>query len=169
MWRMGYTLKPNNLPFVFGSIVLGRGRMARGRNPGCFLMQPDPVSWMAFLVLQPPPRKEKNAQSRPSKEGLKIFIYLINYFQAISELLFYWAQLESIWITEMVNHHLSGRLWIWVGFFWWVSWAPRVLMGLLNSQFMLTVQWVQVVDSEAESNGMIRALWSCWWALMLSS
>lgn len=44
MWRMGYILKPNNLSFVFRSIVLGRGRMGRGRNPGCFLMQPVPIS-----------------------------------------------------------------------------------------------------------------------------
>lgn len=73
MWRMGYILKPNNLSFVFRSIVLGRGRMGRGRNPGCFLMQPVPISWMAFLVLQPPPREEKTPQSWPSREG---FIYL---------------------------------------------------------------------------------------------
>lgn len=92
MWRMGYILKPNNLSFVFRSIVLGRGRMGRGRNPGCFLMQPVPISWMAFLVLQPPPREEKTPQSWPSKEGV-IYLFI---FKAISELLFHWTQLNVL-------------------------------------------------------------------------
>lgn len=78
MWRMGYILKPNNLSFVFRSIVLGRGRMGRGRNPGCFLMQPVPISWMAFLVLQPPPRKEKTLTHGQVKRDL--FIFLVIFF-----------------------------------------------------------------------------------------
>lgn len=164
MWRMGYTLKPNNLPFVFGSIVLGRGRIARGRNPGCFLMQPDPVSWMAFLVLQPPSRKEKTLNHGQVKRDLKfLFIYLFNFRLSVN---FYSA--EPSW-----NNQAGKPLPFWTALnlswvSWWVSWAPRVLMGLLNFQFMLIVQWVQVVDSEAESRRKRRALWSCWWALRLS-
>lgn len=35
MWRMGYILKPNNLSFVFKSIVLGRAGI-EGEIPAAF-------------------------------------------------------------------------------------------------------------------------------------
>lgn len=88
MWRMGYILKPNNLSFVFRSIVLGRGRMGRGRNPGSFLMQSVPIRWMAFLVLQPPPGEGKKLN--PGQVKMDLFIY----FKTTNEPLFHWTHLK---------------------------------------------------------------------------
>lgn len=91
MWRMGYILKPNNLSFVFRSIVLGRGRMGRGKNPVCFFDAASSYSLNGIPCVAASSKGGRSPQSWPSKEGL---MHLFIYLKAVSELLFHCTQLK---------------------------------------------------------------------------